>query len=389
MYDQGQLSTGLYNQYDDEKRPIMVLNEPCDYLRVPREVDWNPKTLLQITQSEYTHVPSEPLWSQEPLHFDIDPKRVVYPVFMVQRPYYQEPVTQRESLMFLNSTTAAGQGGASLYSKDLGPTRAIRSSTLYVNTGLKRTIQTGMVSGMRITDYQLAFDSLNDYNPDLWLALYSKYSAYGRGIGYSDFNGEIRPKLGLKGTLHQLLDETENRYYDSFNNVQSMGGRKQAFAELGVRMNNQGFLNEIQSGTDRASLFFFWICMPHAASQEEASTDYDKMMFLISNFVLTGRWVSMSEVKDGMGFVSPHYTNTQKTPLLQTAINAGVNKLGGALGVPQGLTDQANRYLNTAMGPGGKDAADALFANASQEFKNQLNTAVATIQNATGVNWFQ
>jgi hypothetical protein len=388
MYDQGQLSTGLYNQYDDEKRPIMVLNEPCDYLRVPREVDWNPKTLLQITQSEYTHVPSEPLWSQEPLHFDIDPKRVVYPVFMVERVRYQEPVAQRESLMFLNSTTAAGQGGASLYSKDLGPTRAVRSSIAFVNTALRRTVTTGMVSGMRITDYQMAFDSLNDYNPDLWLDLYGKFSANSGALNYGAFNQGIRPRLGLKGTLNQLLEEVENRYYDNFNNVQNMGGRKQAFAELGLRMNNQGFLNEIQSGVDRPSLFFFWICMPHAASQDEASTDYDKMMFLISNFVLAGRWVSMTEIKDGMGFISPHYTNQQKTTFVSTAVNAGIDKVGGALGVPPALRDKAKEYMDIWLSKG-KDAADQSVANASQEFRNQLNNAVATIQNATGVNWFQ
>jgi hypothetical protein len=378
MYDQGQYSNNLYHQLDDEKVPIIIRNQPPLLFRVHREADWNPYTQLQIEHSEWTHEPQEKLWSQESLNIQLEPKRVVYPPFMIERPYYIEPVTERASLMYMGGLDPAAQGGKSLYSKDLGQSAAIRASAKYVNRALVQTVRTDSVTGWRVQDFVFGITSMVDYNPDDNLALYSKYRH--TSVTAAAFK-EVIAKLGLQGNLLKLLHETTNGQVLSQLNEGGIARRGQ-MTQLGERMMSNAFLNELQ-GNGRQNLFYFWIFMPHASAGGDSDTKYDSVMYMISHFVLTGRWVNPSEFKEGEGYVSSYVGG-------QNQVVSGVSNTFGSI-VAQvtgssALGGEAARYAQAYLTQGA-DAANATLANYTDNVKTQvqnLGQMIVNLYNATG-----
>lgn len=395
MYDQGQYSNNLYHQIDDEGRPIMVLNEPPFLYRIPRDAEFNPITLLQVVESDWTHIGQEKVWSQEPLNMTIDPKRVVYPPFMIERPYYIEPTTQTESLLFNYGTGnfSAQTMSNSLFSKDLGMMAAIRANTTFVGKPLVNLPHNKPDATLRLQSQAYALQSLMDYNPmDVHIkTLYIKYQ--NADLNDNTFMEILRP-LPLAGFLKTFLYQTntgegENRmrWYSAFGHA----GRMEEFNRLGGQIFNEGFLRRLQ-GVSRQDAFFFWLFMPHSAKLGEGDQNYETTMMMISNFVLTGRWASPSEYKEP--YVMTGLVNGENPAwkyggnALDTLARKGVDQLAGdsAAGKALGnaLVDEAGNFIKTAK-TSGVDAAGNEFRDKVGNTVDAVRTAASGIGNSVGL----
>lgn len=370
MYDQGQYTNNLYHQIDDEKVPIIIRNQPPLLYRIHREADWNPFTQLQIDHSEWTHEPQEKLWSQEYLPLQLDAKRVVYPPFMTERPYYVEPATEGVGIMIMGSAAATAQGGKSLYSKDLGASLAVRASSDYRNRALGVGINVNNVMPLRVQDFVYAVNTLFDFDPNAYLQLHQDYTSTIFTDG--DINtviGQLE-RAGLKGELLKLLRSSMESEFKW--GVRGSQERKKAFASFGVIMMSNEFIRYIQQES-QTNLFFFWICMPHASGTEDADANYDMVMLMISHYVLSGRWLSAAEIKNGDGYVQGSYVGGNGAAgyagLVSGAVGAAVE-----YSTDSKIVGKAFEYYVNAVMTLGPENADRNLANFGENIAGQVKS---------------
>lgn len=355
MYDQGQYTNNLYHQLDDLQRPIIVRNQPPLTYRINREVAFNPATLLQVCHSDYTLEPQDPVYQIENQSLQLEPERVVYPSFMVERPFYIEPVLQRNAYMNMNGANAGLQGGLSLYSKDLGATAAIRAPGAMPGHPLCAGVMVPDASGLRIQDLAYALNTCHDYNPAVFLKVYDQF----RGGGLNDKSfAVIRPLLSIGGPLGELLDKVYGALFNNFNYNQS--SRTTQFKNLGGGLWDTPTLTMLQNSS-RQSLFYFWLFMPHASATHpnEADANYDRVMAMISQFVLTGRWIAPGSIPEGTGYRQTYVGGTN--PAIGAGVDVAVNLaslFGGNPTLMRGLGDG----LENVLEKGPKAAAGDLTA---------------------------
>lgn len=387
MYDQGQYSTNLYHQTDDEDHPIMNLNQQPIRSFIPTNVDFNPYTCVQISHSEWTHEPQEKVWQQEWQNLAIDSKRVVYDPFMIRRPFYIEPVTERAGLTYMGGLLDSAQGGASLYSKDLGAARAIRSSPVFVNRPLAAGIamNAGSDSTLRVQDFAWGLASCMDYNPDEFLRLYQVYRSQPLTSAHIP---EILSKVSsyitspiLKNWLRRSLQPD----YRGRLNVKGPMGRGAVFKAFGEQMYATPALTHIQQCT-RQDLFFFWIFMPHASAPDEADSNYDKVMIMISNFVLTGSMPQPGQMKDGNGFINGAYTGGENPVAggISNAVGYGVGQLTKNLTGNNAVAQMAAHWTAAFTADVLKNGPTAAMSNIRTQLSDRIDLANAIISNTLG-----
>lgn len=304
MYDQGQYTANLYHQIDADGFPVIVRGtDPKNYV-AERDQTFNEYTILQIDESQFTHVPQEKLHQQNALVLPIAVEHLQYECFMIEQPQYVEPVTQMDNLMLLGALNpnmfGAGAGTSLLlWSRNRGD-KFIRNVGLS-NTLRQRELPMPMGNGVRVCDCIWALDTLFNFDKGLFGEIHKAQVDRKAVTGWSNidtvllFQAMVQAAQLTGGEFEVLKMFTFSPEQDKLETLMDTGNtRKQVFTELGTRL---GSLQQQIVGLSLKAKLILWLVLPHASNQSEVVEQFELIMWMIAYSVVYQRWPQQSEYK--------------------------------------------------------------------------------------------
>lgn len=345
-YDQGQFTTCLYDLIDADGVPLILRGvDPKNYV-IEKDQTWNPHTILQIDESQYTHVPEEKLHQQNAMLLPIAVERLFYEPFMIEQPMYIAPLTQMDSLMLngvLNPMAMGTGAGASLllWSKDRDDRTCIRDENVYPGQKAGALPVPANSFGVRIYDAMWALDTMFNYNKNMFQKPHEDQRQLGPNASWVRHTAPTvdsgrRIFTALVGNAQRISD-VERIFLNALMNnatevdldseVATEGGksRQTLFDEYGKYMDQH---KQQLAQFSRTAKLLIWLFLPHAFNQAEVNELYERYMFGIAYSLIYNRWPQNSDFKGGQvvtypGMAQPSNTNKAMEGFGHTAIDVG------------------------------------------------------------------
>ncbi len=299
MYDQGQYTSNKYHQLDADGVPIIIRGvDPKNYV-IEKDQTWNPHTILQIDESQFTHVPEEKLHQQNAMVLPITAERLMYECFMIEEPQYVEEVTQMDNLLLMGALNPGmfGQGAGTsllLWSRNRTAETMIRNSGVGIMQKVRELPIPPGSEGVRVLDVFWGLDTMRNYDPGLYRPLHEEYSqskppSWSSTLTRNLFQRMIKASgVSEQSLLNQVLLKINESAIDEGTS------RPAEFKTLGEYL---GDLGENLGRMSRTAKLLLWLLMPHATAESESDQKYEKIMWKIAYSVVYNRWPSESEWK--------------------------------------------------------------------------------------------
>ena len=287
-YLQGQYLGSLYNQVTAQGELVLEREDDSKFFVILREVDFNPASIVQIEQAEWSHVPQSRLLMDSVQPLIIDKQFQLNEPIMIAEPEFIDPhsagsfhsLTQTITPQSMMSQTGMEY---SLWSKDCALPMVVR---LFPNDAgrAKLSIPPNPRANynMRQSTWLWCFETLLNYNPTkLYGHLF--FNVLQENIPLERCQQEIQNFaehfFGIS-KKYDLYTQLIARYESQLSTMVS----KSIYAEV-ARNVSQQMQATPQMFLNRTQCLILWLLMPHPSSPDQVDKTWHYVMFTLAFYV--------------------------------------------------------------------------------------------------------
>ena len=296
-YDQGQYLTSLYNWVTPTGELVIKREEKDTFYVIQREVDFDPHSVIQVIDAEWSHVPQSRLIMDSVSPLILRPERQLNEPIFVQEPEYEDSgvtgtvATLTPTVTPLSNDLNMQKKLFQLWSRFLEPMYILRKFQ-YDSSKPKLMVQPNITSNLttRQQIWILAFETLLNYMPTL--ASVSIYTQLRTTVDIAQCQQgiqEVAQVMGIAGSDNlytQLLASSEGTFW-SPNSTTVFSSAAQIVANY-MQSNPNLFTNRDQN-------LILWLLMPHPTSITQVDRVWHYVMFTLAYQVRNGRQPTNTE----------------------------------------------------------------------------------------------